>query len=280
MTRLRSSLLKLSMLEITGLLLITTLSARAEEPPISISGYDPVAYFTDGKPVEGNADFEYLWHGQRWRFASAEHRDLFAKDPERYAPQYDGFCALGAASGAKAHKDTADPLAWGIVGGKLYLVHDQHWLKVWQEKSPENIRQADQDWDAVKTLPGPEIIGPPCAGNPPTTKISLREGGHLLAVGAQVARDQSGQIVGKGDVRAQIEQVGKNVNACLASGGATIDDVLFSVSYVTELTEFNKYRELRSRYFGAPSPKDSVVTVPQLADPDLLVQVEAIAKVK
>src|SRR5882762_3636844 len=58
-------------------------SARSEEPKLSISGYDPVAYFTDGKPVQGKTEFEYLWHKLRWRFASGAHRELFVKDPDR-----------------------------------------------------------------------------------------------------------------------------------------------------------------------------------------------------
>ena len=96
-------------------------TARGDEPKLSISGYDPVAYFTDGRPVQGKAEFEYVWRKLRWRFASGEHRDLFIKDPQRYAPQYDGYCAMGAADQAAAHKDTVDPEAWAIVDGKLYL---------------------------------------------------------------------------------------------------------------------------------------------------------------
>jgi YHS domain len=67
--------------------------AWGEEARLSISGYDPVAYFTDGKPVPGSSEFQYVWHDARWRFASAAHRDLFVGDPNRYAPQYDGYCA-------------------------------------------------------------------------------------------------------------------------------------------------------------------------------------------
>ena len=82
-----------------GLGLLVTMAlipiARGEEPQLSISGYDPVAYFTDGKPIKGNAEFEYLWHKLRWRFASSGHRDLFVSSPSQYAPQYDGYCAMG-----------------------------------------------------------------------------------------------------------------------------------------------------------------------------------------
>src|SRR4029077_17782632 len=84
--------------------------------------------------VQGKSEFEYLWHKLRWRFASGEHRDLFVKDPNRFAPQYDGYCAMGTSNEAEAHKDTVDPEAWAIVDGKLYLTHNQYWLQVWRGK--------------------------------------------------------------------------------------------------------------------------------------------------
>src|SRR5246500_5266359 len=93
-------------------------AAQSEEPRLSISGYDPVAYFTDGKPVQGKPEFEYSWHRLRWRFVDGEHRELFTRDPKHYAPQYDGYCAMGMSDGGAAHKDTVDPEAWAIVDGK------------------------------------------------------------------------------------------------------------------------------------------------------------------
>jgi len=271
--------LKLSAM-LAGLLLATGLStaARSEEPKLSTSGYDPVAYFTDGKPTQGKAEIEYLWHKLAWRFASPAHRDLFAKDPDHYAPQYDGYCALGVAVDDAEHKDTIDPQAWAIVDGKLYLVHNQYWLQVWQEKAEEHIKQANKDWDVVKNLAAPEIIGPPCASSPPTTKVALRDGGHMVAVGGQLAHDASGNVVGKGELGAQIEEVGKNVDACLEAGGATVKDIAFTVSYVRQPAEFDKYADLRHRYFGPPSPDSTIVPMPQSAGPDFLVQVEAFAK--
>jgi enamine deaminase RidA (YjgF/YER057c/UK114 family) len=254
-------------------------TAWGDEPRLSINGYDPVAYFTDGKPVQGKPEFEYLWHRLRWRFASGEHRDLFTRDPKHYAPQYDGYCAMGAAD-EPAHKDTIDPEAWAIVDGKLYLTHNRYWMQVWRENATEHIRQGDQDWEAVKDLPAPEIVGPPCAASPPTTKVALRDGGHWVVVGGQVARDVAGKIIGKGDLQAQIEQVGKNVGACLDAGGAGVKDIIRTVSYVTRPVEFDKYADLRQRYFGPPAPKSATVPVPLLGDPDLLVQVEAVAKIR
>jgi enamine deaminase RidA (YjgF/YER057c/UK114 family) len=253
---------------------------RADEPRLSISGYDPVAYFTDGKPVQGKADLEYLWHKSRWRFASSEHRDLFIKDPEHYAPQYDGYCAMGAAVDAAAHKDTVDPNAWAIVEGKLYLVHSSYWLAQWRERAKEYIKQADADWQVVAELPAPIIVGPPCAASPPTTEFALRDGGQWLFVGQQVARDEAGNIVGKGDMRGQIEQVGKNVDACLKAGGATVNDIVFTVTHVAAPVDLDKYADLLARYFGPPSPKSTTVSAPISSSPDLLVQVEAIAAIK
>jgi enamine deaminase RidA (YjgF/YER057c/UK114 family) len=267
---------------LVGLLSATLLvpTARGDEPRLSISGYDPVAYFTDGKPIQGKAEFEYLWHKLRWRFANGEHRDLFVKEPSRYAPQYDGYCAMGVSNDDAAHKDTVDPEAWAIVDGKLYLTHNEHWLEVWREHSEEYIKRADASWQAVSDRAEPAIVGPPCAASPPSTKVALRDGGHWVVVGGQVARDAAGNVVGKGDLQAQIEQVGKNVSACLDAGGATVKDVVFTVSYVTQPAEFEKYADLRLHYFGPPSPKSATVPVPQLANPDLLVQVEAFAAIK
>ena len=254
--------------------------ARADEPRLSISGYDPVAYFTDGKPVLGKAEFESVWRKLRWRFASGEHRDLFIKDPQRYAPQYDGYCALGAADQAAAHKDTVDPEAWAIVDGKLYLVHSNYWLEQWRQKAKEYIKQADKDWQAVADLPDPVILGSPCATSPPSTSVTLRDGGRWLLIGAQVPRDEAGNVVGKGDMRAQIEQVGKNVGQCLKAGGATVNDIMFTVNFVTAPADFEKHADLLPRYFGPPSPESRTVLTPQLSSPDFLLQVEAFAAIK
>ena len=134
-------------------------------------------------------------------------------------------------------------------------MHTRDLLQVWQENAKEHSRQADQDWEAIKDLAEPEIVGPPCAASPPTTKVALREGGHWVVVGGQVARDEAGNVVGEGDLQAQIEQVGKNVGACLNAAGATVKDIIFTHSYVTQPVEFDKYADLRQRYFGPPSPK-------------------------
>jgi enamine deaminase RidA (YjgF/YER057c/UK114 family) len=256
-------------------------TARGDESRLSISGYDPVAYFTVGKPVQGKAEFEYVWRKLRWRFASGDHRDLFIKDPQRYAPQYDGYCAMGAADGAAAHKDTVDPEAWAIVDGKLYLVHTRYWLEKWREKAEEYIKRADADWRVVVAdLPGPVIVGPPCAASPSTNTVALRDGKRLLMIGTQVPRDEAGNVMGKGDMRAQLEQVGKNVGACLKAAGATVNDIVSTISFVTAPADFDKNADLLRRYFGPPSPESKTVRAPQLSSPEFLLEVEGLAAIK
>jgi enamine deaminase RidA (YjgF/YER057c/UK114 family) len=102
----------------------------------------------------------------------------------------------------------------------------------------------------------------------------------MVAVAGQFARDAAGNVVGKGDLQQQIEQVGKNVGACLEAGGATVKDIVFTVSYVKQPAEFDEYADLRQRYFGPPSPESTVVPMPQSINPDFLVQVEAFAAVQ
>ena len=263
-----------------GLLFATVLvpDAWSDEPKVSISGYDPVAYFTDGKPVPGKTEFEYLWHKLRWRFANGEHRDLFAKDPDRYAPQYDGYCAMGAAAGQAAHKDTVDPEAWAIVDGKLYLTHRHQAMDDWRQNPTEYIKQADENWAVVKDLAEPVILGPPCPASPPSTLVALRGGGHWVVVGLQAARDESGNIVGKGDMGAQLEQVGKNVEACLKAGRASLSDIIETRIYVVDPDQLARYADLRKRYFGSASPARTIVKKGGVSGPDNLVEVMAFAK--
>jgi enamine deaminase RidA (YjgF/YER057c/UK114 family) len=267
---------------LVGLLLVMLGApvARGDEPRLSISGYDPVAYFTDGKPVQGKSDFEYLWHKLRWRFASDAHRQSFAKDPDRYTPQYDGYCAMGVADDEAAHKDTVDPEAWAIVDGKLYLTHMRQAMEDWRQDPAEYIRRANENWAAVKDLAGPVILGPPCAGAPPSTLVALRGGGHWIVVGPEAARDERGNIVGKGDMRAQLEQVGKNVEACLKAAGAKLTDIIETRTYVADPDQLAKYAELRKQYFGSATPARTIVQKGRVSDPDGLVEVMAFAAIQ
>lgn len=114
---------------------------------LAIKGYDPVAFFSDGAPVEGSKEYELTWKEAKWRFASAEHLDLFEADPERYAPQYGGYCAWAVAQGTTASVDPKN--AWDIVGGKLYLNYSKEIQSQWAEDIPGNIAKADANWPGV-----------------------------------------------------------------------------------------------------------------------------------
>jgi len=109
----------------------------------AVKGTDVVAYFDEGRPVQGSADFEYEWKGARWRFASADHRDRFAADPERYAPAYGGYCAYAVAHGTTAD---IDPEAWKIVDGRLYLNLNARVKALWEKDVPGFIARADASW--------------------------------------------------------------------------------------------------------------------------------------
>jgi YHS domain-containing protein len=113
---------------------------------LAVSGYDPVAYFTDGKPVEGDRAHSYNWQGATWRFASAENLEKFKADPAKYAPQYGGYCAWAVSQGYTA---SADPQAWRVVDGKLYLNYNLDVKKTWEGDVPGNIAKANANWPAV-----------------------------------------------------------------------------------------------------------------------------------
>ena len=110
---------------------------------IAIDGWDPVAYFTDGKPVEGSKAYSFDWNGATWRFASAAHRDLFAQAPEKYAPQYGGYCAWAVSQGYTAD---IDPEAWKIEDGRLFLNYSLDVQKKWAADIPGNIAKAAANW--------------------------------------------------------------------------------------------------------------------------------------
>jgi len=114
---------------------------------VAIDGYDPVAYFTDGKPVEGTSDITADWQDATWRFASTDHRALFVANPEKYAPAYGGYCAWAVSQGYTA---SIDPTAWRIVDGRLYLNYSQSVQQQWAEDVPGNIQKADGNWVEIE----------------------------------------------------------------------------------------------------------------------------------
>lgn len=149
-----SRFLPVTVLIALGLLTQAALSPAFAKDPVytgtfsslAVSGYDPVAYFTEAKPVEGSGEHEYEWNGATWRFSSAENLNSFKSNPKAYAPQYGGYCAWAVGQGYTA---SSDPQAWRVHDGKLYLNYSKGVQKTWAQDVPGFIAKADANWPKV-----------------------------------------------------------------------------------------------------------------------------------
>lgn len=123
--------------------------AQAIQPPqkLAIKGFDPVAYFTDGKPTPGLEAYQLSWDGQIYRFASARHRDLFKANPDKYAPQFGGSCAMNMARGVRAE---ADPHNWVISDGNLYVFAGPAGPDNFRKDPRANAARAAANWQAIR----------------------------------------------------------------------------------------------------------------------------------
>jgi YHS domain-containing protein len=114
---------------------------------VAIKGYDPVAYFTVGHPVKGSPEIDYVWKDAHWHFATPDNRDAFSKDPERFSPQYGGYCSFGVSVNVMAD---IDPDAWAIIDGKLYLYHSKTSAEKFHGSTVNNISKADVNWPGLQ----------------------------------------------------------------------------------------------------------------------------------
>ena len=114
---------------------------------LALRGYDPVAYFTAGKPVKGSKQHSLTHGGGTYYFSSAANKSAFEGNPGKYLPEYGGFCSYGAASN---YKVDGDPKVWNIVDGKLYLNINKSIDKAWNRKQSFYIKQADKKWTKIK----------------------------------------------------------------------------------------------------------------------------------
>lgn len=129
-------------------------SARAAKPQtftglvegVAVGGYDPVAYFTQGKPMKGSADHSLMHEGAEWRFSSADNKALFAANPAKYAPKYGGYCAYAVSQGYTAK---GEPEVWKIVDDRLYLNFNNGVQRRWEKDIPGHISKADGNWPTV-----------------------------------------------------------------------------------------------------------------------------------
>ncbi len=136
----------------TTFFLFFCIIAFAQKSPIyadsdgAIKGYDPVAYFVNAEPVKGKAEYTLKWKEADWYFSSKENLDAFKTAPEKYAPQFGGYCAYGVSKGS-LYK--IEPEAWKIVDGKLYLNYNKSIQKKWEGNQVEFIKKAEVNWPKV-----------------------------------------------------------------------------------------------------------------------------------
>lgn len=116
--------------------------------PLALKGYDPVAYFTDGKPTPGTAAYEITFDGQRYRFASAQHRDLFKANPDKYAPQFGGLCTMNLSRGVRRE---SDPRNWVISNGNLYVFASETGQQTFAKDAEATAARAAAQLKALKT---------------------------------------------------------------------------------------------------------------------------------
>ena len=119
---------------------------NSNERGVALNGYDVVAYFTEAQPRKGVAAFSHPWQGTTWWFASAANRDAFARTPDKYAPQFGGFCAYGVSRG---YAVDIDPDAWSIVDGRLYLNYSKSVQRTWTKDRTTYIERANANWPAI-----------------------------------------------------------------------------------------------------------------------------------
>ncbi|NMP31296.1 hypothetical protein HII17_06960 [Thalassotalea sp. M1531] len=141
------SLLTGLLLSVASLSFAADIDMNADANDLAIKGYDPVAYFTQGKAVAGDVNYTTTYKGAIYRFSSEQHRNLFKTNPEKFAPQYGGYCAFGVAMDKKF--DT-DPTAWKIIADKLYLNLNKQVQKKWLQQTQHYIAQSDSNWAGIK----------------------------------------------------------------------------------------------------------------------------------
>ena len=138
----------------SAFLLLTTLLAVAsakelqnvDRNGVAIQGYDPVAFFTDNRPVKGNAQFQSEYRGAKYYFVSSEHKAAFDKEPAKYEPQFGGYCAYGASQG---HKAPIKIEAWQIINGRLLMQYDLGVKDDFNKDQQNNLSKADRNWPGL-----------------------------------------------------------------------------------------------------------------------------------
>lgn len=121
--------------------------AYCNQDGVAIKGYDAVAYFKDSAAIAGNKQFSYTWQNTEWHFKNQANLDAFKATPEKYAPQFGGYCAYGV---SQDHKSPTDPAAFTILNNKLYLNYNPKVKTLWMKNTSGNIEKAEANWPALK----------------------------------------------------------------------------------------------------------------------------------
>jgi len=135
------------------LALFVLFNVHAQKSPVyiangkAIKGYDPVAFFNESKPVMGRDSLMLQWNSATWYFANRKNLEAFKAAPEKYAPQYGGYCAYGTAQG---HKAPTEVETWSVIDGKLYFNYNQKVKETWSKDQPGMIKKADETWPMIK----------------------------------------------------------------------------------------------------------------------------------
>jgi YHS domain-containing protein len=126
---------------------VEAIALNTDDSGSALKGYDAVAYFAVSNAVKGDAKYSYVWNGAKWFFSSEENMNKFMADPAAYAPQFGGYCAYAVSEGYTAD---ADPEAWKVVEGKLYLNYNRDVQKTWEKNESERIGNARKNWQGFK----------------------------------------------------------------------------------------------------------------------------------
>ena len=118
-----------------------------DEEGIALRGYDPVAYFTEGEPVEGQKTHSFVWNDATWYFATAENRDAFSQDPEKYAPANGGYCTFGI---VLRKKFDGDPQVWSVLKSRLYVFLNEDVQQKFLQDSAGNLQRVSANWPIIQ----------------------------------------------------------------------------------------------------------------------------------
>lgn len=134
---------------ITGATAFAGVDTGTDGNDVILAGHDPVAYFTENRPVKGSAEYTAAYNGAVYRFASAGNRDTFQANPRKYAPVYGGYCAFGTTLGKKFQ---VDGKAFRVVDGRLYVNKNLEVYETWKKDVPGNITKADRRWPEIRNV--------------------------------------------------------------------------------------------------------------------------------